>query len=323
MTIRVAVTGALGVNGVFVVRSLLARGVEVLATSHQKNFSLAPELESEVAFEAVDIRRIDELRRAFGAFRPEIVLHMAAILPVEGQRDPHRGYDVNVMGTAHVLEVARELSVRRVVFTSSKAAYGEVGGSHGHPTYQPIREDDRCHPRAIYDHAKLASEGLGENYARTGGPEFIALRFATIFGPGKVGKHGPMSIASAIVEDAVAGRAYRIERGGDQRDDYIYAVDAASAIVDAALHNDPLRHSVYNIGSGYGASLFEYGEWVREAVPGAAIEIGPGLDPMNFGVSYYSVFDCSRAAEFGFSPPHPRDGIRAFVASLNAASERS
>lgn len=323
MTVRVALTGALGVNGVFVLRELLAHGADLLATSHVRDFGLAPELENQVGFERVDVCRLDELRESFAAFRPEVIIHLAAILPVEAQADPRRGFEVNVMGTANVLAAARELGTRRVVFTSSKAAYGAVGGEHGHPTYRPIGEDDRCNPRAVYDHAKLASEGLGANFARTGGPEFVALRFATIFGPGKVGKHGPMSLASSIVEDAVAGRTVRIERGGDQRDDYIYAVPAAEAIVAAALHPAPLKHHVYNIGSGRGTSLTEYAALVKSEVPEARQEIGPGLDPMGFGVSYYSVFDCSRAAEFGFEPPDLQAGIHAFVAALRAQTREA
>ena len=303
-------------NGVFVVRSLLARGATVLATSHRRDFSLAPELENEVDFAKVDVTSLEDMRAAFGEFRPDVVVHLAAILPVQGQQDPHRGYDVNVMGTAHVLQAAREVEARRVVFTSSKAAYGEVSGPHGHPEYRPIREDDRCYPHNIYDYAKLASEGIGENYARTGGPEFVALRFATIFGPGKVGRHGPMSIASAIVEDAVAGRRFEIAQGADQQDDYIYAVDAAEAIAAATVHPEPLRHHIYNIGLGTGTTLRDYAEIVREFVPDMKAEIGPGLDHMGFGTSYYSVFDCSRAAEFGFQPPSVRDGLRAFVEAL-------
>lgn len=313
---RVAVTGALGVNGVFVLRSLLSRGVKVLATGHRKDFSLGTDLEGSVDFAQVDVTRIEGLRDSFEKFAPNSVIHLAAILPVEGQKDPHRGFEVNIMGTANVLRAARETGVRRVVFTSSKAAYGEVHGRHAHPRYDPISESDRCYPWAIYDHAKLASEGIGENYARTGGPEFVSLRFATIFGPGKVGKHGPMSIASAIVENAVKGVATNIKQGADQQDDYIYAVDAANAIVDATLFSKVLRHNVYNIGSGRGTPLSEYAEIVKSFIPSAKIEIGEGLDHMNFGVSYYSVFDCSRALEFGFVPPDVRGGIEAFIRHL-------
>ncbi len=158
--VRVAVTGALGVNGVFVIRSLLSRGVSVLATSHRQDFSLARDLVGLVEFSKVDVTRYEELLEPFERFKPDLIIHLAAILPVEAQHDPHRGFEVNVMGTANVLKVAREVGATRVVFTSSKAAYGEVRGRHAHPRYESISAEDHCHPWAVYDFAKLASEGI-------------------------------------------------------------------------------------------------------------------------------------------------------------------
>ncbi|MFT4564283.1 MAG: UDP-glucose 4-epimerase, partial [Gammaproteobacteria bacterium] len=311
---RVAITGALGVNGVFVVRALQTAGVEILATNQVADYSLAPELAGTINFRLVNVTDQNAVRNALQDFRPEVVIHLAALLPVEAQADPYLGYTVNIMGTANVLAVARELDVRRVVFTSSKAAYGEVTGIHAHPSYQPLTEDDALSPNKIYDHAKVASEGLGINYQRAGGPEFAALRFATIFGPGKVGRHGPMSQISSIVEDAVAGRPVRIKQGGDQGDDYLYVRDAASAIVAAALHKAPLPHSIYNIGSGQARSLFEFAELVRSLVPDADIEIGPGLDPMGFGVSYYSALNSDRAKkDLGFEAPELASALYDYV----------
>ena len=315
---RIAVTGALGVNGVWLLRALVARGAEVLATDLSEDFELAPELSGTIPFKSVDVIRIEDLRTAFAEFRPDVVCHLAALLPVQAQADPHLGYQVNVMGTANVLQSAREVGVARVVFTSSKGAYGEVVGEYAHPSYVPLHEDARCHPVTVYDHAKLASEGLGANYARSGGPEFAALRFATIYGPDKVGRHGPMSTLSAIVEDAVAGRPVRLAQGGDQGDDCLYVRTAADAIARIAVHAAPLQSNVYNIGSGRAVPLAEFCATVREIVADADIEVGPGLDPMGFGVAYYSAFDCSRAIdEFGYQPATLRSGVQDFVNELN------
>ncbi|MFP6680637.1 MAG: NAD-dependent epimerase/dehydratase family protein, partial [Gammaproteobacteria bacterium] len=156
---RIAITGALGVNGVFVLRALREIGVEILATDYDNDFSLAPELAREVEFRYVDVTDRDSVQSVLRGFRPHTVIHLAAILPVEAQSDPHVGYSVNIMGTANVLAVAREVGVARVVFTSSKAAYGEVTGIHAHPTYLALTENDAVHPKNVYDYAKVASEG--------------------------------------------------------------------------------------------------------------------------------------------------------------------
>jgi UDP-glucose 4-epimerase len=319
---RVVLTGALGVNGVWVLRALREQGVAVLATDVAPDFALAPELAGDVEFRPLDVRDLDQVRAAVGEFAPTVVIHLAAMLPAQAQADPHRGIAVNLMGTANVLQASREAGVRRVVFTSSKAAYGTVGGVNAHPTYAPLREDAKTDPVAVYDHAKLASEGVGTNFARTGGPEFVALRFASIYGPGKLVRHGPMSLLSRIIEDAYFGRPTRVERGAEQRDDYLYVKDVATATVAAALHEGPLGHHVYNIGTGRGVALEDVAQAVRDAVPGADIAVGPGLDPMGFGVSYYSVLDCTRARrDLGFEAQFDlQAGIADYLGLLDGVS---
>jgi UDP-glucose 4-epimerase len=154
---------------------------------------------------------------------------------------------------------------------------------------------------SIYDHAKVASEGLGRNYAAGGGPQFVALRFANIYGPGKLARHGPMSLVSGLIENAWAGRPTRIQQGAEQRDDQVYVRDVGEAIALAALTDELPEAAVYNVASGEAPALAEIADAVRDAVPGADIEIGPGLDPMQAGAPYYSVLDQTLARrELGF-----------------------
>jgi UDP-glucose 4-epimerase len=298
---RVLCTGALGVNGVWAVHALRDHGAEVVATDTREDFSLAPELAGAVAFQALDVTDADAVDAVIAAARPDVVVHMAALMPAHAQADPDLGYRVNVMGTAHVLRAARSHGVRRVVFTSSKGAYGAVEGAHGHPDYVPLTEDAPVRPVSIYDHAKVASEGLGLNYAAGDGPQFVALRFANIYGPGKLARHGPMSLVSRLIEDAWAGRATRIAQGAQQRDDQVYVRDVGEAIALAATADGLPDGAVYNVASGEAPALAQIADAVRAAVPGADIEIGPGLDPMQAGAPYYCVLDQTRAsAELGF-----------------------
>lgn len=317
---RVMCTGALGVNGVWALHALLERGADVVATDLREDFSLAPDLAGAVRFAPLDVADGAAVAACVGAVAPDVVVHLAALMPAQCQADPDAGYRVNVMGTAHVLRAARELGVRRVVLTSSKGAYGAVEARHAHPRYEPLGEEARVAPVSVYDHAKLASEGLGNNYAATGGPEFVALRFANIYGPGKLARHGPMSLVSRLIEDAWAGRPTRIEQGADERDDQLYVRDAGEAIARAALHPVALRHALYNVGTGVAPALREVADAVRARVPAADIEIGPGLDPMGLGVPYYSRFDCARiAGELGFEPAFDLDaGIADYLERLEA-----
>jgi len=81
---------------------------------------------------------------------------------------------------------------------------------------------------------------------------------------------------------------------------------------------DKLPDVAYNIASGQGRTLQDFAAAVRDAVPGAAIEIGPGLNPLGFSVNRAAIFDISRASrDFGFRPRHDlASGVRAYVDAL-------
>ena len=106
-------------------------------------------------------------------------------MPEPAEADPRLGVKVGVDGTINVLEVARAKNIKRVVFTSSKAAYGEITGEYAPPTCKPVREDYPRQPADLYGSIKVCCEELGRYYRETYGIEFIALRFVSIYGPGK------------------------------------------------------------------------------------------------------------------------------------------
>jgi UDP-glucose 4-epimerase len=143
---------------------------------------------------------------------------------------------------------------------------------------------------------------MGRNYARMRGLQFLALRFAQIYGPGKLQRHGPYGLHSRLIEGPLAGRAVKIEQGGEQLDDVIYVDDAAEAIILALLHEKP-SYDAYNISAGVGTTLREFADAVCTAIPGAKIEIGPGLDFRGLGANYCGILDNTRARkDLGYSP---------------------
>lgn len=313
---RVLVTGGLGVNGVWTVRRLLADGHEVVVLDNRDERDLIPELAGELDVVVADVADAAAVEDVVRARAPEVVVHMAAIIGAGA--DPVGAVRVNVGGTAAVCEAAVRHGVRRVVYTSSRAAYGALLGEHAHPTYTPVTEDHPRAPVGLYDVTKLASEELGFWYSRTHGLEFVALRFATIYGPGKLQRHGGFSTYSSMIELPAAGRPVRIPQGGDEHDDTIYVADTADAVVAATLAPGRLPHAAYNIGTGRVVPLREFADAVRTELPGADIELGPGLDPMGMGVSYYGALDSSRArADLAWTPRHGlREGVRDYLATM-------
>ena len=315
--VNVLVTGGLGVNGSSVTRRLLGRGHLPVVLENRPDMSLVADIAGRFPVVTGDITDLDGLTEVAHAHSVDRVVHMAALMPGQAQADPRLGFEVNAVGAVNVCEMARRLGIGRVVFTSSKAAYGEVTTpEHRHPAYVPIREDHPSRPVLVYDVCKVAAEGMGRNYRRDYGLEFAALRFGTIFGPGKLVRHGKVSILSQILENAAAGVPVTVS-GGDQQDDMVYVEDVAEGIVRAVLA-DRLSHDVYNVASGRGSTLRDFAAAVRQVLPDAAIEVGPGLDYLNMGVDYYSVFDLSRArADFGYEPQFSlAEGVRHYLATM-------
>jgi UDP-glucose 4-epimerase len=316
---NILITGGLGVNGVWVLRELLARGFQPIVYDYRLDYSLAGDIEGQ--FEAIqgDILDLERLTSILRERRVQRLVHLAALMPPDAQQDPLNGFRVNALGTVHALEAAKRAGVERVVFTSSRAAYGEIPpGEHGHPTYKPVREDHPCNPFIVYDVTKLASEGMGLNYQRDYGLQFVALRFAAIFGPGKLARHGAVGIHGRIIENAMSGAPVRIPQGAEQRDDMMYVDDVAEGIVLATLKDRP-KYSVYNIGTGEGHTLLEFAQAVKQVVSNADIEIGPGLDFLQMGVNYYAVFDITRAREdLGYAPKFSLEaGVRDYVQTMH------
>lgn len=299
---NVLVTGGLGVNGAWVTRKLVGRGYRPVVLENRIDISLiGEEMAGQIDLIDADVTDCEALVRIFKERQINRVIHMAALI-TGIQDDIMAGFDVNAGGSMNVLEAATRVGVERVVFTSSRAVYGNISGPNAHPHYQPITEDHPQRPFLVYDVCKVASEGMGENYARMRGLQFVALRFSQIYGPGKLQRHGPYGIFSRLVENPLAGKSLKIPRGGDQRDDLIYVDDVAEAIVLAVLHRRP-SYSAYNISRGVGTTLHDFASAVRGVIPEAQIEIGPGLDYHGLGANYCGIMDNTRARDdLGFEP---------------------
>jgi UDP-glucose 4-epimerase len=311
------VTGGTGVIGAHVVRRLLELGEEVVVTSSRGDASLLGGAAADVALERCDVRDSDGMRRLFERHRPELVIHLAAALPALCRAEPAVAVDVNVTGTAELYGMAARVPARRFVYASSKSAYGpDLPAEHRPPSYRPIPEELPARPLWMYDVTKYAGELVLEAAARAGGPEVVSLRFATIYGPGKGGRHAGAAGLSRLIEAGIRGEEFMLPRGGDQVDDAIWVGDAADGIVRAARVERALR-PLYNIATGTGIAVRDFAAAVHAAYPEATIELGPGLRYMGDEPTY-GVLDITRAREdLDFNAdPDPVRGIELYAAGL-------
>ncbi|SFW86699.1 NAD-dependent epimerase/dehydratase family protein [Amycolatopsis australiensis] len=299
---RVLVTGGSGVNGSWVVRDLVGRGHETAVFENRADTTLIADVVADVEFVVGDVGDPGQLAETVTRLRPDCIIHLAAF--VDCERDPHRAISVNVGGTASVCAAAVAAGVRRVVYTSSKAVYAPATGERGFPGYAPVAEDSELHPTGMYGISKLAAENVMAWYGRNHGLDCVSLRFATIFGPGRLQRHaGPINTYSSMIELPASGRPFTVDHGGDERDDIIYVLDVADAITTVALAPEPLRHPAYNVAAGRPVSMREFAAAIRRVIPGAALEVGPGTDPMSMPDPYYMALDGARLEEeLGWRP---------------------
>ncbi len=297
---RVLVTGGLGMVGAWVVRDLLAAGHQPVCVDVHDDPAAIADVAGDVERVVADVRDVERMTSLLCGI--DVIAHLAVLLPAES--DPYAGYGITAMGPITAFEAARRAGVRRVVWASAKAVYGELSGDYGYPGYAPVPED---HGRGalpfspVYSASKQLAEEAGRYYAERYGTEIVALRFSTIFGPGKVAPRGTALVGAVIAAAADGGPAVVVGQGADERDELIYVRDAARGVVAAVVGPRP-QSWVYNIASGILVSLPEVAEVARAAVGAVELRIGPGRDPFGVGLMYGRLDDTRARAELGYAP---------------------
>ncbi len=241
----VVVTGGAGFIGSHLVDALLAdRGVAtVLVVDNLRRGRLANLAQHDgdprFRFLPGDIRDPALVEEALGG--TEVVFHLAAQSNVMGAvSDPRYSFETNVVGTYNVLEAALRCSVRRVVFASSREAYGEARAI-------PVSEGEPLAAKNTYGASKAAAEAYCRTFTNVFGLEVAVLRFANVYGPRDVDRVIPIWL-----ERAQRGESLDLY-GGDQVIDFLWVGQAVEALVRAATAD--IVGVPINVGSGVGTPI--------------------------------------------------------------------
>jgi UDP-glucose 4-epimerase len=178
----------------------------------------------------------------------DCVYHLAARVSVpESVLYPREYNATNVGGTVSLMEAMRDVGVRRVVFISSGAVYGDQGE-------QPLVESASPNPRSPYAVSKLAAEYYVHTIGSLWGIETVSLRVFNAYGPGQ---HLPASNPPVIpnfLRQVLRGSTLVMHGSGSQTRDYVYVADVVSAMISAATAPS-INNTVINIGSGEETSI--------------------------------------------------------------------
>jgi UDP-glucose 4-epimerase len=280
---RVLVTGGAGYIGSVVAARLVAAGHDVtvlddLSTGH------ADAVPAGATFVKGTLRDCAAEVLSDGA---EAVLHFAArSLVGESVADPGRYWSNNLGGTITLLEAMRELQVRRIVFSSTAAVYGE-------PERTPVEETDKTRPTSPYGASKLAVDTTLTEFSRLYGFGAVSLRYFNVAGAAEQGggwlgeRHSPEThLIPNVLAAAAEGRPVRIfgddypTPDGTCVRDYIHVTDLADAHLRALDSCRPGQHRIYNLGNGAGFSVREVIDVCREVT---GIDIGTEVGPRRAG----------------------------------------
>jgi UDP-glucose 4-epimerase len=178
----------------------------------------------------------------------DCVYHLAARVRVpESIHYPREYNNVNVGGTVAVMEAMRDTGVRRVVFTSSGALYGEQA-------HQPVQEQQVPHPNSPYGVSKICAEYYVSTLGALYDIETVSLRIFNAYGPGQELPPSYPPVIPQLLRQAQTGGSLVIFGDGTQTRDFVYVDDVVEALVLAATATD-VNRAVINVGSGQEVSI--------------------------------------------------------------------
>lgn len=263
---KILVTGAAGFIGSNLAEKLARRGDEVVGLDNfndyydpRKKRANEQRLNTYNKFRMVeaDIRDRSGMLALFEAEKFDAVAHLAALAGVRNAvKYPAMYVEVDLNGTQHLMDGARNTGVGNFVFASTSSVYGDTNQI-------PFVETDPCdRPLQPYAAAKRAAEILGYSYHHLFGLNFTVIRFFTVYGP----NGRPDMMAYLVAESITKGIQIPLYEGGQMYRDWTYVEDITDGVVAAI--DRPLGYQIFNIGRGQPVLVSQFIQLLEEQAGG-------------------------------------------------------
>ena len=287
---KILVTGGAGFIGSYVVDLLIQHGHETVIVD---NFCSGKKgiIPSQAHLVEMDINS-PQMERIFAREKPDVVIHMAAQVDIAVSiQDPLHDAKQNILGTIQLLNYCQKYNVKKVIFSSSCAVYGET-------TDCSITESFPINPLSFYGLSKYTSEKYIQLFHNLNQIPFTILRYANVYGPKQTSK-GEGGVISTFFGKILNGEAPFIYGNGEQTRDFVYVRDIAMANV-LALNKG--TNGVFNVGCNTKTSVNELLKMMGSI---ASVDISPITKPARGGDIQHSRLDNMKAATvLGWQPSY-------------------
>ena len=288
---RILVTGGAGFIGSHTVDALVAAGAHEVSVLDGLSSGKREQVNPAARFYEADLRNADAIVPILEREKPEVIYHLAAQMDVRRSvADPAFDAGINLVGFLNLIEAARRNGLRRVVFASTG------GAIYGEQEQFPCDEDHPRRPVSPYGVAKLATEAYLFFYKVQYGIDYVALRYANVYGP-RQDPHGEAGVVAIFCGRMLEGKPSAIFGDGEQTRDYIFVGDVARANV-AAL--GAKASDAFNIGTGVETNV---NQLYRSLASAAGLKTPPSYSPARPGEQRRSVISPARAGQvLGWRP---------------------
>ena len=244
---RILVTGGAGFIGSNTVDALVDADAGQISVLDNLSSGKREQVNSKARLHQADLRDAEAVKTVIEQERPEVIVHLAAQMDVRRSvSDPAFDAQVNLVGFLNLMEAGRQYGLKRVVFASTG------GAIYGEQEKFPCDEEHPCRPLSPYGIAKLATEKYLFFYQQQYGIEYLALRYANVYGP-RQDPHGEAGVVAIFCGRILDGKRCTIFGEGKQTRDYTYVGDIVRANVRALTSK--LSGTALNIGTGRETSV--------------------------------------------------------------------
>jgi UDP-glucuronate 4-epimerase len=313
---KILLTGGAGFIGSHLAEALVRGGAKLMIVDSLDNFYSPAWKRANLEdvrrvgrfdFSEADICHAPRVREIFRAFRPETVIHLAALGGVRPSIEQPQLYErVNTSGTLNLLDLCREFRVKNFIFGSSSSAYGAAGRT-------PFVESEmNLRPISPYAATKIAGEMLCCTYAHLYPISMICLRLFTVYGP----RQRPDLAIHKFTALIEAGKSIPVYGDGSTSRDYTYVSDAVSGIFGALEFTpaavDGARFEIFNLGASHPVTLNEMITEIEKATNRKAIRSPQPMQPGDVPLTWADLTKSKNT--LGYAPSVTfEEGVEKFI----------